>query len=161
MAAINYRRLNKKRTLGRDPQRAPIQDILRDSARAIQFLRANAKEFNIDKERIASFGESAGGGTSLWLATHADLADPDSDDPVLRESSRLAAAGMLNGQCTYDLMQWPEEIGFPSMEETVHRDFYMFFGASTREELDTEKGRHFAQPLNSVGRRQYRCHFRN
>ena len=91
-AAINYRFKNT----------APIQDILRDAARAVQFIRYNAEGWHVDPERIASYGGSAGAGTSMWLAFHDDLADPDSEDPVLRQSSRIVAAGSLNGQFSYD-----------------------------------------------------------
>ena len=73
-----------------------------DSARAIQFIRHNAKEWNIDGNRIASTGGSAGAGLSLWLAFHDDLADPDNSDPVLRHSTRLTCAAVYNGQTTYD-----------------------------------------------------------
>jgi acetyl esterase len=99
--AINYRFL----------QHAPIQDILRDAARAIQFVRLNAAQYNLDPKRVASHGGSAGAGTSLWLAVHDDLADPKSDDPVLRQSSRIAAAGCMNGQATYDMTEWEKVVG--------------------------------------------------
>ena len=36
-----------------------FRDILRDAGRAIQFVRAHAKEWNIDPARIAAFGSSA------------------------------------------------------------------------------------------------------
>jgi len=100
-ASINYRFLPD----------APVQDILRDVARAIQFLRCHAAEYGIDPARIACCGDSAGAGTSLWLATHDDLADPDSPDPVLRQSSRIAAAACVNTQATYDLTQWDRIVG--------------------------------------------------
>jgi len=89
-----------------DPQRTGIQYILRDSARAIQFMRHRAEEYGLDKPRVACYGGSAGAGTSIWLAFHDDLADADSADPVLRESSRVVAAGMLAGQFSYDIEQW-------------------------------------------------------
>jgi hypothetical protein len=89
---------------------APVQDILCDAARAIQFIRLNAVQYNLDPKRIASYGGSAGAGTSLWLAVHDDLADPKSDDPVLRQSSRIVAAGCINGQATYDLVEWQQLI---------------------------------------------------
>jgi acetyl esterase/lipase len=41
-----------------------------DSARAIQFLRSKAKEYNLDPKRVAATGASAGGATSLWIAFH-------------------------------------------------------------------------------------------
>jgi len=73
-----------------------------DSARAIQFIRQNADEWNLDPKRIAATGGSAGAGLSLWLGFHDDLADPDSDDPVLRQSSRLSGMVVNNGQSSYD-----------------------------------------------------------
>jgi acetyl esterase len=89
---------------------APIQDILRDAARAIQFVRFNAAKYNLDPKRVASCGGPAGAGTSLWLAVHDDLADPQNEDPVLRQSSRITAAGCMNGQATYDLVEWQQVI---------------------------------------------------
>lgn len=79
---------------------APAQHL--DSARAIQFIRHNAKKWNLDPKRIASTGGSAGAGLSLWLGFHEDLADPDSDDPVLRQSTRLTCMSVYNGQTSYD-----------------------------------------------------------
>lgn len=100
-AAINYR-------FRKD---APIQDILKDAARAVQFLRTKAGEWNLDKTRFAGYGGSAGAGTSLWLATRDDLADPAAEDPVLRESSRLQAAVLQATQATYDLTRWESFLG--------------------------------------------------
>jgi len=120
---------------------APVQDILRDCARAIQFVRLHAKEYNIDPKRIASYGSSAGAGASVWLAFHDDLADPKSEDPVLRESSRLSAAGSINGQATYDLPEWEEKIGKFKPEWTMPEEALVFYHIKAKEELETEKGR--------------------
>jgi acetyl esterase/lipase len=79
---------------------APAQ--MMDSARAIQFIRHNAKEWNIDPKRIAATGGSAGAGISLWLGFHDDLADPDSEDPILRQSTRLTCMYVSAGQTSYD-----------------------------------------------------------
>lgn len=79
---------------------APAQ--FHDSARAIQFVRHNAKEWNLDPKRIAATGSSAGAGLSLWLGFHDDRADPKSDDPVLRQSTRLTCMSVFNGQTSYD-----------------------------------------------------------
>lgn len=92
VAAITYRLT--------DAAIAPAQ--FHDGARAVQFLRSKAKEWNFDPKRFAATGNSAGAGISLWLAFHEDLADPESADPVLRESSRLACMSVYNGQTTYD-----------------------------------------------------------
>lgn len=79
---------------------APAQFL--DSARAIQFIRHNAKDWNIDPKRIAATGGSASAGLSLWLGFHDDLADPKSDDPVPRQSTRLTCMSVFNGQTSYD-----------------------------------------------------------
>ncbi|HEY1170964.1 MAG TPA: alpha/beta hydrolase [Verrucomicrobiae bacterium] len=119
---------------------APVQDIMRDCARAIQFVRYKAKEYSIDPKRIASYGSSAGAGTSVWLAVHDDLADPKSEDPVLRESSRLTAAGSLNGQATYDLIEWEEKIGKFKADWSSDLEAQAFYHLKSREEVDGEKG---------------------
>jgi hypothetical protein len=85
---------------------APYPAQMQDSARAIQFLRAKAAEWNLDPKRLACTGGSAGAGISLWLAFHDDLADPKSSDPIARQSTRISCALPTNMQCTYD----PREI---------------------------------------------------
>ena len=71
----------------------------------MQFLRSKAGEWNLDKQRIGAAGGSAGGCSSLWLAYHDDLADPESKDPVARESTRLWCAGVMVPQTTLDPQQ--------------------------------------------------------
>jgi acetyl esterase/lipase len=124
-AAINYR----YRTT------APIQDVLRDCARAIQFIRSQADEWNVDKTRIASYGGSAGAGTSLWLAFHDDLADPKSSDPVLRESSRLSCAGANSCQFSYDILKWKELFGESGKKFQNNDDPPSFYGLKSDQEL--------------------------
>jgi acetyl esterase len=102
-ASINYRFVDGKKTLFPAPQR--------DGARAIQFLRSKADEWNIDPARIGCYGGSAGAGISMWIGFHDELAKPDSDDPVLRQSSRIQAVGTLGGQSTYDPIEIKELIG--------------------------------------------------
>ncbi len=83
----------------------PVKAPLHDAARALQFVRSKAAEWNIDKTRIAASGGSAGACTSLWLAFHDDLADPKSSDPVARESTRLLCAAVTGAQTTLDPVQ--------------------------------------------------------
>ncbi len=72
------------------------------AAQALQFVRGRADEWNLDKERIAAMGTSSGACLSLWLAAHADLADPASDDPVARESTGLACAAVNQAVTSVD-----------------------------------------------------------
>jgi len=77
---------------------APMQD----GARALQFCRSKAKEWNIDPKKVAAAGASAGGGIALWLAFRDDMADPKNADPIARESTRLSCAYVVNAQSSYD-----------------------------------------------------------
>ncbi|MEX0717555.1 MAG: family 16 glycoside hydrolase [Planctomycetaceae bacterium] len=97
-----------------------------DSARAVQFVRSKAKEWNLDKSRVASTGQSAGAGISMWLAFHDDMADPDSDDPVLRESTRITCAVVMNGQSSYD-PRFIKEL-MPDAEAYKHPALAQLFG---------------------------------
>ena len=106
-----------------------------DSARAIQFARSKAKEWNIDPKRVASSGGSAGAGTSLWIGFHDDLADPANSDPVLRESTRLSCLVVFGAQSTYDPREIKRLIGGRAHE---HPALEGFFGVKA-DELDSEK----------------------
>lgn len=63
---------------------APLQD----AQRAMRYVRANAKDLGIDPDRVGIMGFSAGGHLASTLATHFDAGDPDSDDPIKRQSCR-------------------------------------------------------------------------
>ena len=93
VVSINYRLMAQANAQKVTP---PVKAPLEDAARALQFVRSKAAEWNIDKQRIGATGGSAGGCSSLWLAFHDDLADPKSTDPVARESTRLYCAA-VNG----------------------------------------------------------------
>jgi acetyl esterase len=81
---------------------APYPAPFADCARAIQFLRLHAAEWNFDPNAVAATGSSAGADISMWIAFQDDMADAASDDPVKRQSTRLCAIGPTNGQTTLD-----------------------------------------------------------
>jgi len=97
VVSINYRYLTQAGDV--EP---PVQVPVHDAARALQFVRSKAAEWNIDKQRIGATGSSAGACSSLWLAFHDDLAEPASEDPVARESTRLYCAGVRRAQTNLD-----------------------------------------------------------
>lgn len=107
VAAINYRLMKHIKGTGIMP---PVKVPMYDAARALQFLRTKALEWNIDKQSIAAAGGSAGACTSLWLAYHDDLADPDSKDTVARESTRLCCVAVMGPQTSLDPKQMKEWI---------------------------------------------------
>lgn len=92
VASLNYRYSTQ----------APYPAPMMDSARAVQYLRSRAAEWNLDPKAFGATGSSAGAGISLWLAFHDDLAKPKSGDPVERQSTRLSAVAVDNAQSTYD-----------------------------------------------------------
>ena len=97
VVAINYRLVEHAQGI-----QPPVKAPLYDAARALQFVRSKADEWNIDKTRIGAAGESAGACSSLWLAYHDDLADPKSKDPIARESTRLLCTSVIGAQTTLD-----------------------------------------------------------
>ena len=130
VAAIHYRFVST------DPFPAPQQD----AARAVQFLRSKATDWNLDPQRVAAFGGSAGAGLSLWLGFHDDLADPDSNDPVARQSSRLVAVGSRGGQSSYDPRVIKDWVGGRAHE---HPSIYKCYDVASLDALDDPK----LQPL--------------
>ena len=123
VAAIHYRFVDGKDIIFPAPQH--------DGARAVQFLRSKAKEWNIDPKRVACFGGSAGAGISMWIGFHEDLADPNSDDPIKRESTRIQAIGTFGGQSTYDPIKIKELIGGRAWE---HPSVFKVYGVRDAEE---------------------------
>jgi acetyl esterase/lipase len=112
VAAINYRFVQHAVEEKVEP---PVKAPLGDAARALQFVRSKAGEWNLDKKRIGATGGSAGACSSLWLAFHDDLADPKSDDPIARESTRLYCAAVNGAQVSLDpkeLREWMPNYGY-------------------------------------------------
>jgi acetyl esterase/lipase len=108
---------------------------MNDGARAVQYLRSKAKEFNLDPSRFAATGGSAGAGISLWLAFHDDLADPKSEDPVLRQSTRVSCALGTQAQCSYDPRWIKKNIGGLAH---LHPALQQLFGVKA-EDIESDK----------------------
>lgn len=106
VVAINYRYVTNAVEEKVEP---PVKAPLEDAARALQFVRSKATEWNLDKKKIGATGGSAGACSSLWLALHDDMAKPDSEDPIARESTRLLCAAVNGAQVSLDpkeLREW-------------------------------------------------------
>ncbi len=112
VVSINYRFVQDGVQEGLRP---PVKAPLGDAARALQFVRSNAAQWNVDKKCIGATGDSSGGCSSLWLAFHDDLADPASKDPIARESTRLYCAAVDGAQVSLDpkeLRWWMPNYGY-------------------------------------------------
>jgi acetyl esterase/lipase len=68
------------------PYRHPVP--MHDVQRAMQTVRANADAWALDPQRVGVLGFSAGGHLASTATVHHVKADPDSDDPVQRVTSR-------------------------------------------------------------------------
>jgi acetyl esterase/lipase len=129
VVAINYRYVQNG---VEDKVVPPVKAPLEDAARALQFVRSKAKEWNIDKKKVGATGGSAGACSSLWLAFHDDMADPKSADPIARESTRLYCAAVNGAQTSLDPAEL--KIWLPNYTYGAHA-----FGLKNFKELDEKR----------------------
>lgn len=154
-ASINYRyKYRSADDLG-DPQRTGTPGCFLDGARAVQYLRANASQWNIDPEKVIVFGGSAGSGISLFLGANDDLADPNAEDHVLRESSRVLGVGHFSSQPTYNFEKWPSILDISEAElkkvirpEKQNLPKYVNLGLEKSEAVDSEIGSRYSAMLD-------------
>lgn len=104
-ATIRYTYLNN--TGESEGVKKPMSDV----KRALQYIRSRASDFNIDKSKIVLAGNSAGAGTSLWIALNNDFADVQNSDPVFRESSRVKGVVARETQASYNIEErWVNDV---------------------------------------------------
>ena len=135
-----------------------------DAQRALQFMRSKAGEWNIDKDRVAVFGGSAGAQICMWLAYSDEMANPDSEDPVERESTRVTCVATSGGQTSmegkflekhmspilgekYSML---EVLGRGQSQEEQIAGRLLIWNAKTLEEADAGIKKHSA--LNLISR---------
>jgi hypothetical protein len=88
-----------------------IKKSMNDVRRALQYIRYRATDFNIDKNKIILAGNSAGAGTSLWIAFNNDFIDVQNSDPVLRQSSRVKGVVAHETQASYNIEdRWVNDV---------------------------------------------------
>lgn len=80
-ASLNYRLTNE----------AHFPEIFYDCKAAIRWLRAHAREYNLDADRIGVWGYSAGAQLSDLLGTTGDTKELDGDEGNLDQSSAVQA----------------------------------------------------------------------
>ena len=153
-ASINYRYLTID---------TPLPTSHHDARRALQFMRSKAKEWNIDKSRVAAFGGSAGAQICMWLAYSDEMAKPKSKDPIERESTRLTCVATMGGQTTNEREFWKEMITGLMGSEIKTEGFVRplghlvdpekvrmaIWGAKTLEQANKKAARHSALNLVS------------
>lgn len=100
VAAINYRY----------KQSDPLPAAFHDCRQALQFIRSKASEWNVDKEKVAVWGSSAGAQICMWLAYSDEMANPTSSNPIERESTRVTCVATKGGQTTMEEKFWTEHV---------------------------------------------------
>ncbi|CAN5559478.1 hypothetical protein BH10PLA2_BH10PLA2_18110 [soil metagenome] len=95
-ATMNYRLADE----------APYPAALEDCQCAVRWLRAHAKEYHIDPDRIGVYGNSAGGHLALLLGMPAAQIKVSADAPFANQSSRVQAvvsdSGPIDLQYQYE-----------------------------------------------------------
>ncbi len=81
---------------------ATFNDMIADVQRAVRFVRGNAAQYNVDPNKIALLGGSAGGYLSnlaglLPPTTHPSSSADPASDPIDRESDKVEAVVTLYG----------------------------------------------------------------
>jgi len=126
---------------------SPFPAPFEDGARVVQFVRWKAAEWNLDPGRVAMMGGSAGAGMSLWLATHDDIADITSQDPVKCQSTRLSCALASGGQSFYDPQMILENIGG---NPDVHSSLLSALSVNSIEESFTPEKQSLAYEVSAI-----------
>ncbi|BBM83080.1 alpha/beta hydrolase [Candidatus Uabimicrobium amorphum] len=140
VVSINYRFVTTH------PYPAPMLD----GKRALQFVRHNAKKWNINKEKVALLGYSAGALMGLWLGLKNDMADPMNEDPVLRESTRVQIVVPKQAPTSTDPIWILQNIGG---DERVYPSLLDFYGIESFDEIykpEIRKIAYDSSPINFV-----------
>ena len=116
-AVLRYRLPHAKSNIERE------KSPLLDAARALRMLRANAKEWNIDKNNIGVMGFSAGGHLAATLLTHYD-------ESVLGEKD---AIDKLSARPDFGILVYP--VISMSADFTHEGSRYFFMGENLNREL--------------------------
>lgn len=88
----------------RQSDEAPFPAALHDVKAAVRWLRAHGVELGLSGDRIAAFGDSAGGHLSALLATGTDTEDLEGTVGVVGVSSRISAAAAWYAPSRLDVL---------------------------------------------------------
>ena len=80
----------------------PVSYVMNDACRAVQFVRMNAAKWNLDPQKIAVGGGSQGALPALYVGCVTDRADPQSNDPVERASTKVTCVAAYRSQPSID-----------------------------------------------------------
>jgi acetyl esterase/lipase len=135
--------------------RYTIPDAIADLNRATRFIRAHAKDYKIDPDRIGITGGSAGGHLSLMQGTAGDLGDPKAKDPIDKVSSRVQAVACFFPPT--DFLNYGEKGKYPFSADGTLAAFRTAFDARVMdpktkryEHLSEEKEKELAAKVSPI-----------
>lgn len=140
-ASINYQLLKTNETEG-------VFKSINDSKRALQYIRRFSETYNINKNKVVLIGASAGAGASLWIGLNNNLAQTDSSDEILRESTRVNGIVALSTQANYDIPEWHNTVFQEYQSQGM--SFEAILGLAKEETLLQFYGIDNINELNSV-----------
>jgi pimeloyl-ACP methyl ester carboxylesterase len=117
----------------------------------IQYVRHHSDKLNIDKNRIGTYGGSAGGAASLWLAFSPDMAEPYSTDPILRESTRVSCVGAMATPATLDYFRMQEILNVSEFDRRSIEDMVELYGLDNKDEIYSEKCEEIRKKVDMLG----------
>lgn len=131
---------------------APFPAAVHDCKAAVRFLRANAKDFGVDTNRIGAIGLSAGGHLTALLATSAGVNQLEGDGGNASFSSAIQAAVPMGAQTDF-LSERRKTI---SAVEDRGRIWRQFLNGSQAEQPETYR---LASPLAHLDKSDPPCLF--
>lgn len=137
VASINYALLG-------EPGNDGVITSLDDIADCVQHIVETSDSFDVDADRVAYVGDSAGGGAALWLGLGDDRADPTSADPVARQSTTPRAVVGFEAQATYDVDRWVSDVfaeyGLTEAYAWANYPIRPMYAITTLDELHSVEG---------------------
>ena len=128
-ATINYRLSTE----------APFPAALHDCKCAVRWLRANAGKYNVDREAIGAWGNSAGGHLALLLGMLTKEDGLEGDGPYLNESSSVQAVVSDSG---------PIDLLHQHQHDRLRSVIERFMGRPPERSADTDY--RIASPANHI-----------
>jgi pectinesterase len=125
---------------------------IQDCKAAVRFLRANAKKYGINADKIGAIGHSAGGHLTALLATSAGVTELEEQGGNQNFSSTIQAAVPMGGQTDF-LSQRTRDISSDEKRGSIWRQF---LGGSLENKPDTYR---LASPLVHLDKQDPPCWF--
>lgn len=111
---------------------------IHDCKAAVRFLRAHAKKYGIDPERIGASGYSAGAHLASLLGTSGDVRELEGECGWPEQSSRVQAVCAYSVPSDFPAMASPEEIAGKGNPD-AHDAMYKLFDGPISKRMDLAK----------------------